>query len=410
MALVAGIQFASVDVSLYRLNISGLAISTVMIALFFMVLRRSIRRSEMRWWTYGWLANVAALAATTAFWYGQPPLSTHGVVFAAYMVCKAGYVWFLLRGALEFRSWRPMAIPARVAIPAVLVLFVASALLLTTRDRLGVAASVVIAAGFGTGAIALFNSHAASATWIAIGFGVRSFHAAIEAVAYTVAVATEQTDSAFLVPANAVLAAHYSLGTAVEWLLAMGCLIGVAERAQHELQAANAQMLAAQADLRRIADRDPLTGLANRRALADVFRAVQPEGATLIFLDLDGFKKINDEHGHQAGDACLARFAAALTHCFRPTDAVVRYAGDEFLVVAPGVGEAAVADRIDAVRRRLADPGELPVRFSYGVGLLAAGGNADEALRAADEAMYRSKPASHRKRLGTELTFRPSDS
>jgi diguanylate cyclase (GGDEF)-like protein len=91
------------------------------------------------------------------------------------------------------------------------------------------------------------------------------------------------------------------------------------------------------------------------------------------------------------------RFAAALAASFRPTDAVVRYAGDEFVVVASGLDRAAIDERIASVRLRLtASPGELPVRFAFGIGNLPAGGDPDEALRAADEAMYSAKPASSR--------------
>jgi diguanylate cyclase (GGDEF)-like protein len=365
-----------VDLLLYPLNISGLTVTTVMITLFFAVLRRSIRRSEMRWWLYGWLANVAALAITSAFWYFQPPAQFFGAIFAAYLAAKLAYVWLLSRGALEFCGQRPRAIGAATMVPVIIAICVLSVVLLSTRDRLGLASQLAIALGFGSAAIAIWRTGAPSASWLAIAFAQRSLLSGTEAAAYGVNVT-----------------APYSLGIGAEWLLAMGMVIAVSARMQRDLQAANDQMVAAQSDLRRLVDRDPLTGLANRRALSEVFRAVQPEGALLIFFDLNDFKRINDERGHQAGDECLTRFATALTHCFRPTDAVIRYGGDEFLVVAAGVSETSAYERTDAVRSRvgIGTAGALPIRFSVGMSRLPPGGNPENALREADEAMYRAK-------------------
>jgi diguanylate cyclase (GGDEF)-like protein len=249
----------------------------------------------------------------------------------------------------------------------------------TTRDRLGVVSQVLIAGGFATGTMALLRGGPSGSSWLAIAFGARTLLSAAEAAAYGVNLAGEIT--------------FYSLDVGVQWLLAMGMVIAIDARKQRELEAANSQMIEAQAGLRRLADRDPLTGLANRRALPEVLRAVQPHGAQLIFFDLNDFKKINDEHGHQAGDQCLARFATALTQCFRPSDAIVRYGGDEFVVVATGVTETAAYERADAVRAKVGSPGGglLPIRFAVGIGRLAAGGNPEDALREADEAMYRAK-------------------
>jgi diguanylate cyclase (GGDEF)-like protein len=316
------------------LNISGLTVSSVLIALFFAVLWRSNRRAELRWWTWGWTANAAAMLIASAFAYLQSPASAFAPVFAVYLAAKAVYVWLHVRGVYEFLGRRPPLIDARQIVPAIATLCLMAVFLITTRDRVDVITQAIMAGS-----------------------------------------------------------ADNAVQIVVQWLLAMGMVIAIAARAQRELDAANAQIIEAQAGVRRLADRDPLTGLANRRALPDVLRAVQPHGAQLIFFDLNDFKKINDEHGHQAGDECLARFAQALMQCFRPTDAVMRYGGDEFIVVAAGLTETAAYERADSVRARVGSPGGglLPIRFAVGIGRLEAGGNPDEALREADEAMYRTK-------------------
>jgi diguanylate cyclase (GGDEF)-like protein len=382
-----------VDLVLYRLNISGLTVSSVLIALFFAVLWRSNRRAELRWWTYGWAANVIALMITSAFWYFEPRSTVFGMVFAVYLAAKSTYVWMHVRGAYEFAGRWPRFLESRRIIPLIATLCLVAAVMITTRDRLGLVSHVIIGVGFAAATLALFRGSPSGSAWLVIAFVARALLSAAEAAAYAVNLAGNSTEAAFAVPVNAVLAAHYSLDIGVQWLLAMGMVIAIDARKQRELEAANSQMVEAQAGLRLLADRDPLTGLANRRALPDVMRAAQPNGALLIFFDLNDFKKVNDEHGHHAGDECLARFANALTQCFRPSDAIVRYGGDEFVVVATGLTETAAYERANSVRSRVGSPGVglLPIRFAVGIARLEPGGNPEDALRDADERMYRAK-------------------
>lgn len=386
------------DPSSYRLSLTATAVSIGIIAAFFVALRRSVRLAELRWFTYSWVSSAASQLVVLVFWYTQPPIPLQPPVFAVYLATRTLGIWLLLRGALEMEARRPQLLRARIVVPATLVACGIGMAWITSRDRLGVVASAVMFVGFGAGASVLARSKEAGAGWLAGALVIRTTLAAVEEVAYFVWMMGPNVGGSYLTPANTILATRSTFDTAGEFLVAMGCVLAVSERVQRHLRQANEQVLAAQADLRRLADRDPLTALANRRALPEIFRNVQPGGATLVFFDLNDFKRINDEHGHQVGDACLQRFADALTESFRPNDAVIRYAGDEFLVVAGGLDRSAVDGRVDAVRAKLrAAPADaLPIRFSYGVAPLLPGGDPDEAVRAADEAMYLAKPAGRR--------------
>jgi len=153
------------------------------------------------------------------------------------------------------------------------------------------------------------------------------------------------------------------------------------------------------------ADTDPLTGLANRRALERTLgSALARAGArgrsvAVLVLDLDGFKAINDAHGHAAGDAALREVARRLRRCVRERDLVARLGGDEFVVLLTDVGGSSGAaqeacDRVDAA---LAEPvaleqGEAPLRAAIGVATYPEDAADAAALLAhADRAMYAVK-------------------
>jgi diguanylate cyclase (GGDEF)-like protein/PAS domain S-box-containing protein len=162
-----------------------------------------------------------------------------------------------------------------------------------------------------------------------------------------------------------------------------------------------------QANLRRLALEDPLTGLANRTLLDDRLRVALARAGRhgsltgVLFLDLDGFKAINDEHGHHVGDELLKAVAHRLRAVLRPADVVARLGGDEFVAVCEEIGgleEAhAIASRVEvAIAEPIqTDAGSLTVHASVGLALAEGerGGEADDLIRRADEAMYRAKNA-----------------
>jgi diguanylate cyclase (GGDEF)-like protein/PAS domain S-box-containing protein len=153
-------------------------------------------------------------------------------------------------------------------------------------------------------------------------------------------------------------------------------------------------------DLKLQAATDPLTGLHNRSAIFEALRqALTAEGPVgVVFLDVDQFKSINDNFGHDAGDAALTRLADALRGAVRKGDLVGRVGGDEFLVVCRAVASA--EDLIEVSRRiqeeavaALGDGnGSRFSRASVGVALVAAGSiSAEDAVARADAAMYHAK-------------------
>lgn len=147
-----------------------------------------------------------------------------------------------------------------------------------------------------------------------------------------------------------------------------------------------------------LAMHDPLTGLANRRALLSALELVeQRAGAhSLLFIDLDNFKSINDTHGHEAGDDVLVETARRLVEHTRADDRVARLGGDEFVVFVPHTKAEvanALAERIATAIRSPIGVAEHTVTASIGIVEVGPDLSPDEMLGAADAAMYRAKQA-----------------
>jgi diguanylate cyclase (GGDEF)-like protein/PAS domain S-box-containing protein len=152
---------------------------------------------------------------------------------------------------------------------------------------------------------------------------------------------------------------------------------------------------------------DPLTGLANRVSLAPALdQAIERSkrnGSKIagVFIDLDGFKQINDRHGHAAGDAFLVEVAHRLRRHVRASDLVARLGGDEFFVMLEGVQDMVGVERvvvklIDALRRPYEDIGDAQRRVSATLGVSVFPDDAPDAstlIQHADEAMYTAKQA-----------------
>lgn len=190
-----------------------------------------------------------------------------------------------------------------------------------------------------------------------------------------------------------------------------------AETARNELHQLNMELAARileveglQAQLREQANRDPLTGLHNRRYLHQHLPALlqsaqqQQRHLCVLLLDLDHFKLVNDRHGHAAGDAVLRLFAAQLAAMAGPGDLLVRYGGEEFLLVLPAADEARVGQLLQQLQATL-DASQLRVdsgtlaQLSFSAGVTFGSGrqdSEDDLLLQADAALYQAKAAGRR--------------
>ena len=156
-------------------------------------------------------------------------------------------------------------------------------------------------------------------------------------------------------------------------------------------------------ELETLADRDPLAPVVNRRAFVRELERVKAYGerygntASLIYLDLNGMKAINDQFGHAAGDQALLSVAEALVANVRSSDLVGRLGGDEFGVILSRADRKAAEEKAQILLRLVADlevkcdGNTIPVSLTYGTVELAAHQNAEAALAAADGAMYEHK-------------------
>lgn len=368
--------------------------SLAMVSAFFALLALSNRRAELRWWARAWAFNLLAIVFTSLFWVLQSESLLPFVAFT-YTTGKMAFTVMLIQGAWSMIRPGARLFTNRALTIGLLTYGLAAALILRTVTPVGIVQHSLMGAILIGFSIVLIRSRADGVTWLTAGFALRGLLSLTESAAYLLQAMqpTSGFPASWVANAGSFVSASSSFDTGSEWLIVLGCVLAMSERGRRQLENANRDLIAAQEDLRRLADRDPLTGAINRRSLRDIFNDLQSSQAMLLFFDLDGFKAINDLHGHAAGDTCLKLFATALKDSFRTDDHVVRYGGDEFLVIAPGLDHAAARFRVEDVTQRLGSgiAAGVSCGFSVGMAELTPGGQPETALQLADENMYKAK-------------------
>lgn len=361
-------------------------VSTLLV--YFLLLRNTVRLEEVRLWSAAWFANAVALGSVLFSSIpdgGSMPLR---FTLILYLVGKTAFSVLMVSGARH--HVRPGAQPHIRPIPLAVLIGVWGLAVSAVAKQLVVAQfaeSVMVGVVFAAGGwIVLQNPRSKVSRWLGLAFVLQSVIFFLYGAALS--------PSLFGSPVLGSLMPYSSfLDTWVELILALSCLAAVADRNEDQLRYANRELLESQDRLSHMVDTDPLTRLANRRAMRPFMDRATATGAILIFIDINNFKMINDRFGHSMGDAVLQRLARLLTETFRPQDAVMRYGGDEFLVIAPEMGQQSVVPRIERIRGLMASPdGSRPaVSLAIGVTELEPGGDPSAAIVRADHLMYHDK-------------------
>lgn len=185
----------------------------------------------------------------------------------------------------------------------------------------------------------------------------------------------------------------------------IGWLAGKLSAMRNKLRVQKAQLESALAQNRLLATQDELTGLSNRRhmtALMMTERGRQHRSRnpiSMVLMDIDHFKRINDGCGHQAGDQVLQIFADVITHGLRAGDSLARWGGEEFLLMLPNTSAEDALTCVERMRGQLAArsfehiASQLTVTFSAGIGVCDLEDRLDAIIDRADRAMYRAKTA-----------------
>jgi diguanylate cyclase (GGDEF)-like protein len=199
-----------------------------------------------------------------------------------------------------------------------------------------------------------------------------------------------------------ISAEHWYLGILCAWMLA-GTSYGVSRwvvlRRKHREQRRKIRDLESEKEkYQRLSTLDGLTKVLNRHGIEQFIESLRKDKlpTSVIVIDLDHFKRVNDERGHYVGDRVLQTVGEILRAHSRNTDGLGRWGGEEFVLVCPGANLAKAADLAEKLRHRIMETSFIPedplqVTASFGVAVAAAGESFEDAFRQADQALYLAK-------------------
>jgi len=374
---------------LFEIATAAQLAGSVVLALFFVLLERHDPRPYLADWLAAWIAQAVALAVFLASLRWGSTIS-----LAAYLFLEAGHGLLLCAAARHYHGrslrrsrygWMLLPLGAWAAAGPVLI---SDPLVLHATQYAVLGATELAAAAL------LWPRHEPAGMGVRLTSQVLALIGLLHALHVAAFAGLFGPDA----PTLLLLQAGPFVTLLLQTLLALGMVLTVMESTQRALATSNAHLQEAEHRLKILAETDPLTGCFNRRVFRELVDGVRSgregmQGAVLM-LDMDDLKDVNDRQGHAAGDDAIRRAAEAIRGHTRATDIVVRWGGDEFVVVIPGASGAYAQARRDEVANSLAIIG-LPA--SAGLAVYEAGKDIMVAVDEADREMYAAKAIRKRK-------------
>jgi diguanylate cyclase (GGDEF)-like protein len=375
---------------LNRLSIAIQFAMVMCLLAYFLLLGRMVKLREVKLWVFSWLANAVALAAVFVHVFASMPPYGHRVALVFYLAGKATFAILIVAGARQHLRPRfearisPLLLTTLVALWSLVLGLGVPSLWQGQLAESALVGSVLLAGG----AMVLRQRRSTISRWLGWAMlfeGALFLHTA-----------------ALLLPGLwgsriglTYLSYSSFIDALAELLLALACIAVVADRREEHLQYVDGELLQSQQHLGRFVDTDPLTNLASRRSVRRMMEALIEKGGIFVFIDIDELARINDLFGKNVGDATLQRLASLIVDEFRPDDQIIRWGGDEFLVIAPAMDRASAEERVAAIRHSLRHPaGGVPaLSIATGIAELPQGGDPTATLEEADRKMFADKRA-----------------
>lgn len=377
--------------------------SVLLIALFMLLRPYARRRKYFNVWGHAWIALSIALCMVMIRYNILPVVSVGRptdtdlrvrVMFFIYQFAKVAFYGLLVAGTMHYVGRTPR-FTQRSAYLSFGLLFTATSLFFS--DTLGdivvwQAPLAIVMLGY-----AAFLMLSLPASRRSVGNGLTGSCLAFGAVVWVLYVLAFSLAG----PGNPLRPViNFNTYLDLFWTVALGfgMVVLLMEDAKNEVDAAHAELNAAHDNLRRASFYDSVTGSLNRQAFAEGLGldAARAGFGSVVMLDMDNLKNINDEYGHAAGDRMLRHLVDVLRSKLRAADKLYRWGGDEFLLIFPGADAPHVARRMKAILSEskslvLTDGTDVPVRVSVGSAPYRSAEDLDKAIDAADLAMYADK-------------------